>query len=407
MPVGLVERAIEESRGREAAVQAMALVYGARVLATADGEAARRAYAEGAAAMESLPLARRQSTLLLHDVVCLGASVDPAAAIVLFRRLQSDEPHPSCHNTGTMLVQSLARRGDWEAALELLEDPRCDTGGGLAIVAWAADPAMQRRAMQAVRERWRAWRKQLREHSGAPGERWVESDFFHLFPMHWRKLDAAEQAGWLDEILQALESDPDRPTRAGFGGRVEMDSTRDAHLFEILGALRALKPAEEVDAILRTHPRVVEAAEIYPLGLESLLMEQRPACDGGGRGEGFLFGGSGRDREMLPHLMAAHQGDADAVEELLGEADRRFREDIDPDDPNLAPRVCWPSCHAYKLAMYWAGRLSGMAGESLLARIPDRDFALLASIELAAGVLGMEAPIGVRMEHHPNRLRRA
>jgi hypothetical protein len=76
-------------------------------------------------------------------------------------------------------------------------------------------------------------------------------------------------------------------------------------------------------------------------------------------------------------------------------------EDTDADDPNLAPHVFWPSCHAYKVAMYWAGRQLGKDAEPLLAEIPDADFALLASIDLAAGALGLPQHSGVRMGHHP------
>ena len=54
--------------------------------------------------------------------------------------------------------------------------------------------------------------------------------------------------------------------------------------------------------------------------------------------------------------------------------------------------------------MYWAGKRLGKDAEPLLAEIPDSDFALLASIELAAGALGLPQHSGVRMEHRPHRI---
>jgi hypothetical protein len=299
------------------------------------------------------------------------------------------------HSVGTMLVQSLVQGGEFEAALELLEDPTCDTGGAQMIVHLAHEPAHQRRAFLAARERWRN-----RRSNPFPCD-----EFLRLFSLHWRKLEPGEREIWLDEILEALDNDPDQPANAGFGERVQFHSMRDSQLFEILNVMHALKPPGEVAAILRAHPNVEDAAKIYPLGLESLISDRPPVPAGGGGGHGGrgYIGSGSRDRGLLAGMRAAHQGDPSAVPQLLAEARRLHREDLDPDDPNLAPHVFWPSCHAYKLAMYWAGRSLGMDAEPELARIPDTDFAILAAIELAAGALALPEPFGVRMEHHPHR----
>jgi hypothetical protein len=300
-----------------------------------------------------------------------------------------------------MLVQALALTGEFESAVDLLEDLRCETGGAQIVVHMASDPSLQLRAMAAARARWRASRER-------PDSHITQQEFYSLFARRWRKLPPNEQAGWLDEILQALESGPDHPANSSFGQRVEFHSSRDTHLFQILNVIRELKSPEQVDAILRAHPKVAEAAQIYPQGLESLLSECRPGPAGGrgaGFGAGFIMGGSGRDRGLIDAMMAAHREDPAAIQMLLDEARRLHREDIDPDNPNLAPRVFWPSCHAYKVAMYWAGRISGRQAESLLTEIPDTDISLLATIEFAAGLLGLGEPFGVRMEHHPKRRR--
>jgi hypothetical protein len=56
--------------------------------------------------------------------------------------------------------------------------------------------------------------------------------------------------------------------------------------------------------------------------------------------------------------------------------------------------------------MYWAGKTLGKDAEPLLAEIPDRDIALLASIEMAAGMLGLPQHAGVRIEHRPEGRRK-
>jgi hypothetical protein len=55
--------------------------------------------------------------------------------------------------------------------------------------------------------------------------------------------------------------------------------------------------------------------------------------------------------------------------------------------------------------MYFAGKQQGKGAETLLAHIPDADIELLASIELAAGALGLPQHSGLRMEHRPNPAR--
>ncbi len=397
----LVKQAIEQSRNREPMVRTMALLYGARVLAAVDAEAAKQAFAEGVAAAESLPLHRHRE-LVLDDAVRLGSFADPPAAVALFRRLPPGRLTVPRRSAGTMLVQALVHNGSFEAALELLEDLNCEVGGAQAVVHLAADPAVQRRAMFAARERWRAARK----HPDLPEAHFTTREFYRFFSQHWRKLEPNEQEDWLDEILRVIETDPDRQGgRFGFGGKVEFHSTRDMRLFEILNVLRALKPADQVEAILRAQPAVAEAAEIYPLGLESLMAERSSIAKSGQRGGGFGYVGSasGSDSRSLADVMALRRGDPSAVQHLLTEAHHLYQEDTDPNNPNMAPRVFWPSCHAYKVAMYWAGKSSGKDAEPLLAEIPDADFALLASIELAAGVLGLPEHCGWHMGNHPRR----
>jgi len=371
-------------------VAAMALLHGARVLAAVDREGAKLLYAEGCAALEGLALTGHARGLVPWEAVRLGATVDPIAALALFRRLPAGGPDFHSGSTGRLLVQSLAQTGEFETAVELLEDLNCPSGGAGIVVHLAPDIALQRRAMSSARKRWRMARQ--------PGPGFVaEREFFQVFSQHWQKLEPAEQRSWLDEILRTIETQPDRPADAEFG-EVRLHSMHDRQLFDILNVLRALKPADQVEAILRAHRDVAKGAEIYPLGMESVMAQARAAAGNKacGTGGGFMVGGRAGD-PLMEAAIKALRGDPSAVADMMAEALRLFREDRDLENPNYAPCPFWPSCQAYRMAMYWAGKTSGMDAAPLLDEIPDTDLALFASIELAAGVLGLPQYSGVQV----------
>jgi hypothetical protein len=390
MPIDLVKRAIARSREREPVVTAMALLHGARVLAAVDRESAKRTYAEGCVLAEALTLNPQTRDFALCEAVNLGAAVDPMSAVALFRGLPEHGHGIFRQSTGVRLVQALAQSGEFELAIALLEDSNCPAAGATNVLHLAPDLALQRRAMAAARKRWRMPRR--------PGPQFEEREFVLLFAHHWLKLESAEQKSWLEEILQAIAAEAATPANASFG-EVTLHSMGDMHLFQILHVLRALKPADEVEAILRAHPDVAKGAEIYPLGMESLLAQARAQAGNKscGTGGGFAWAGATSDRPLMEAMMKVHRGDPSAVEDMMAEALRRFAEDKDGENPNKAPVPFWPSCRAYQSAMYWAGKTRAMDGAALLEEIPDTDLALLASIELAAGVLGLPECSGVRI----------
>jgi hypothetical protein len=74
-----------------------------------------------------------------------------------------------------------------------------------------------------------------------------------------------------------------------------------------------------------------------------------------------------------------------------------YRQDTDPQSPNRAPSVFWPSCHAYQTEFHSAGQRQAPNPDALLAAIPDLDIALLAAIAYAAGAQGLPPPAGARI----------
>jgi hypothetical protein len=384
MPRELVERTIEDASHRDPVTRAMVLLCASRVLAGLDQPAARRAFTEGLRLLASISFDQRIRSFVFNEAVCLGSTADPVAAMKLFRSLPPQE-HPFTRlSTGTMLVQALAKAGEFEAALNLLEDGSCEMHGAGALMHYA--PELTVRVMAAARERWRRDRAVPRTSGMFP------SGFYSLLSENCLRLDPVEAQGWLDEALAAIEADPDHATRAEFGKRVRFDSMRDMHVFQLLNVIRRLRTPEEAQSILSAHPAVAAAAEIYPFGLESVKAEPRPAGAGGG---GFMYSASGSDARRIPLMISAHRGDTGAIEKWIEEAHHVFSADIHK--PNSAPRVFWPSCHAYKIAMYYAGKAKGMSAEPLLRQIPDTDIALAAAIELAAGVLGLNQYSGLRL----------
>ena len=253
MPISLVRQAIERSRESDPLLRAMVLLHGSRVLATAHSDEARKAFAEAVAIVDKLELEPRALDIVLSEAVEIGAGVDLPSAVALIRRRSAASEFGMGRKAVSRLVQAMVKSGDAEGAVELLRDCRVQLDGALAILQYATDPAIQRRAMEAARSLWRAarWPPGHLEHH----------EFIDLFQRHWQKLEPADQESWLAEILRAIETEADEPTNATFGDDIHFQSSRDKDLFQILPVLASICPPEEVAAVLARHPAVAKAAE--------------------------------------------------------------------------------------------------------------------------------------------------
>ena len=87
--------------------------------------------------------------------------------------------------------------------------------------------------------------------------------------------------------------------------------------------------------------------------------------------------------------------------EPFEEALRLYALDTDSDNPNQAPRECWPSAMEFRNILFKAGRHEGRAAARYLDRIPDRDLRLFAQIELVAGDAGLPQFGGMTIPPHP------
>ncbi len=400
----LLQHAIREAEHRESPVRVMALLQCARALSVIDKGASKATFAEALAAAEELTLPIQYRQIVLSEAVIMGAAADPMAAVALFRRCSEDEAHPGWGlRCGNRLVQTLAGNGHINAAIDLLEDLNCEAGGATAVVHLTSDPQLQHRVLSAAHARWRAYREREGVYDRPP---FAEDEFYWVFADHWRKLEIPEARAWLEEALQAIEAGPDHACSARFGDRVEFHSIKHKRLFQLLPVMRAHLTAERVEQILAAYPEVRSAAEIYPLGVDTMKSEWRPPSPGAPGGVRFAFAGSGSYNDLpAASIPAASRGDRSAIERSIAEANELYLEDIHTLDPQTSPRVFWPSCLAYRTAMYWAGKNLGKDAEPLLARIPDRDFAFLGGIEMAAGALGLPQHAGVRAGRRTGRPR--
>jgi len=362
---------MEEARGRDPLVGWLALLRGSRVLVAGDRDEGRAAFAKAASGMDALALPPHDQELALGEVLWTGAEVDPRAAAALLRRPVSPWGHGRSF-AATMVVQRLAQEGLVEAALAVLEDQTVDTAGAGAVLSFAkGHPEWQRRALVAQLERWHAARERQ-----DPRAMSFEAETYTLFARYGVLLlpDAAQ---WLGQLVAGIEGQEDLPVGAHYDAGVSFTRRRDWHLFQLLGPIRALRSEAYVSGLLARYPELALAAMTYPSGAPQpeprpAQTPPRPAKDG----------------------YPAQWHTPRFLDEQLAEAHEKFRKDSRRNDSG--PRALWPSCSSYRTAMWHVGRVLGETGTPRLQEIPDRDFALLASIELAAGALGLPAYSGIR-----------
>jgi hypothetical protein len=87
------------------------------------------------------------------------------------------------------------------------------------------------------------------------------------------------------------------------------------------------------------------------------------------------------------------------------EAFARYAEDADLENPNDAPKECWPSTHAFRNILFKAGQHLGADAAKYLDRIPDADLRLFAQVDLCAAVAGLPQ-IGGTTIYRPRMARR-
>jgi hypothetical protein len=224
-----------------------------------------------------------------------------------------------------------------------------------------------------------------------------------LFALEWSLLPAEEAKAAVRNIVQRIVEEPDGQTESRFSHWdrervVRFSSIRESSLFEIFGVVRQLD-AELADSLCCEYPQLAAAVVVFPQGYHAEFAAERakgPPEQTGAKCEQPDYITVGHSR-LLPIPEALRTEFKEPFEEAL----RLYALDTDSDNPNQAPRECWPSAMEFRNILFEAGQHEGRAAARHLDRIPDRDLRLFAQIELVAGIAGLPQFGGMTIPPRP------
>lgn len=387
----LLFAAREKAERSEPAVRAAALMHIARVLARSDQIGAEQLLEQGISLAKRLE--SQISSQLLDNAVYLAAATSPKHAFPLYPDHRRTDPFGGAV---VGLINAMAQHGHVDDAIEYLSDPLPGDGFPLHFVNnLAGECRDDETRLKLLRLAMRAWKE--RGIAGSiPEERFAEPAFIAFFGRHWSLLPQTEARPVLNEILQwALEkkTEPISFPLTLTENPVDphLTSETELRLFQLMPALRSLEP-DFAQRVLTDRPQLAVAVKRFPMGMQSVHEASRkfdPARD-----DAMMIG----DSEVIPMTEAL----ATNFEAAFREAHDRYARDIDPENPNEAPKECWPSAWEYRNILFKAGQHQGLQAEKHLTRIPDPDLRLFAQIELCAAVEGLPQ-IGGTITFHSSR----
>jgi hypothetical protein len=375
-------------------VRAAALLRIARVETAVNPSAARNIFERGLDSIRRLP--GLDGEFLLEQAALIAAAVAPD---LLSGTPRLAPPHLFEHT----VLEVMLDHGHLEQAVSRLmhhEDAAEFPFGMMHVVIQrVADEGVRLALLRRAIEAWR---------NAPPYDpmRPPDDEFIQLlFVSEWNALPRAEALTVVREIVRTTVEQPDQPMTASYAdGAVEITSWRAHVFFQVLHIMRHLDP-ELADSLIAGHAQLADAARRFPKGLESMEEEEEsrrrdgpPVCEGGR----IMMGSP----EEFPYLESLHQsaldGDFGAPFEY---ALKKYRQDSNPKDPNLAPREFWPSTSAYRSILYRAGKRLGRDASAYLERVPDDDLRLFAHIELTAALAGLPQFREIQREYRPRARR--
>jgi uncharacterized protein (TIGR03435 family) len=396
MPQQLLSGALEQAARSEPVVQAAALLHIARVLNAFDHVEAERVLEQGIALAEALPEPERE--VILGQAVSLAATVSPDRAMRLAPSVRHEQPGSPM----TKALFDMLSHGHVAEAVEYLSNPA-------SIEDYPFDAALQAMGhskdeptrLRILRGAIGAMRRQMASGRGA--------ELFHgparfsfLFTRWWHLLPVDEATEVVRDLVREILAEPDGPIRASVDD-VRFSSTREHHLFQLLGPLRRLDP-ELTEPLTREHPQLAAAAARYPYGHESIeaAAHTRAARDPvrpPAEQPDYIAVG----RRLIPIPEALETDFREAFDLAL----RLYATETDFEHPNDAPQECWPSAQEFRNILYKAGRHQGRAAVRHLERIPDPALRLFAQVELAAALAGLPQIGGTSISPGPYGFRQS
>jgi hypothetical protein len=377
----LLLAACEQAERSEPAVRAAALMHIARVLARSDQDAAEELLERGITLAKELD--GQTASLLLGNAICLAAAVSARHALPLYADQRSIDPFGARRFGAHLiaLVNTMAQHGHIDDAIAYLNDPLPGDRFPLHFVNnLARECRDDKTRLKLLELSIREWRNPAPRSPG-PEERFTGSSFAGFFGRDWNLLPREVATPVLRELVHwalDVKSEPHRFPLTDDPADPDLASENERLLFALMPALLHLEP-DLAHSVLETHPQLAAAVKRFPLGMQSVWEEQRkydPACD-----DVMTIGDS--------EIMSMTEAIATNFEEAFRSAHRSFVEDSDAENPNQAPKECWPSAQQFRNILFKAGQHQGLAAEKHLDRIPDPDLRLFAQIELCAAIAGL------------------
>jgi len=396
MPKDLLARARVEAERAGAPVRAAALMRIARVETAFDRGKARITFEMGLEVARGLPDSERGN--LLSSARSLAAAVEPR----LLREIPSDGYGPGWLERG-ILVHIMLQHELVDAAFEYVMDG--DSSGfpfGYAgnLILQLEDESRRVAVLRRAIEVWRRPREEPEE--------WGDMSsfgFLGLFTSQWRLVPQEEALGVVREIVRHEMERPDAGTSAGYPDGIAFTSRREHALFELLHVLRHLDP-ELAESLIAGHAQLAVAVRRFPKGHETMMEEaeeqrrqmvaEGQSCEGG-----FAMCGDPRDMAYMGSMIEASRDGN--FEPAIGHALEKYAEDTEPENPNEAPKVMWPSTVSFWSILYGAGKRLGSDAAVHLDRVPDDDLRMFARIELAAALAGLPEMPGSQMTYRPRQ----
>jgi hypothetical protein len=340
----------------QAEVRAAALLRIARVEIAFDSGVGRTTFNKGLDAVHALSGLEKE--FMLEQAALVAAAVAPELLTNQHYRLR---PPEGCQRRS---LEIMLDHGHYQEAVSYLYHYLKGFPSGLTpTILNGLDVEVRLALLRLAIENWR---------NSVPYGRFSE-EFLQLLRAQWHELPREEALFVVHEIVQVVLDHPDEQIGFKYNDAEGITSRRVETFFLILDILRQLDPAL-AESLIAGHEQLAKIARRYPNGLESI-------------GESWKVGTLGANSGRA-HSLRWSPGKQDHGS-LLEYALRKYREDINPNSPNRAPRDSWPSTCAFRQILYEMGKDLGRAANVYLNSIPDEDLKLLAQIELAAAVFGL------------------
>lgn len=386
----LLQTALEQAERSEPPIRAAALMHIARVLARSDQTTAEQLLERGIALAKELD--GEASSRILSNAICLAAAVSAKQALPLYADHRKVDPFGSAV---VGLVNAMAEHGHAEDAIAYLKDPLPGDRFPLHFVnnlerQCGNDEARLELLELAIQE----WRNSSPRARGAE-ERFAVTSFAGLFSRLWNLLPREVAAPIVRELADWALGMKSEPREYPLTENLEdprLTSDQEFQLFRLIPALQDLEP-DLARSVLEAYPRLAEAVRRFPLGMRSVWQVQRK------------YDPSRDDAMMIGHSQVVYMTEALAndFEAAFREAYDNLARDSDSEDPNKAPKECWPSAWEFRNILFKAGQHQGLAAERYLERIPDVDLRLFAQIELCAGIAGLPQIADTIVRRAPKR----